>query len=70
LPKKGGSEMLSVTQAANIAEVNVATLRYAIKNGNLAATKVGNAWIITRDELERWLKSPKHQPNKGPRTKQ
>ncbi len=65
----GEDELLTVSQASGIAGVNTATLRYAIKNKHLSATKVGSVWIITREALNKWMDSPAHKPKKGPRPK-
>ncbi len=65
----GDDELLTVTQAAGIAGVNSSTLRHAIKNGHLSASKVGSVWIVTRENLNRWMQSPAHKPKKGPRRK-
>lgn len=60
-------ELLSLTEAAEIAGVETATLRRAALDGRLAARKLGKQWVVTRGNLDKWMKSPAHNPNKGPR---
>lgn len=48
-------------QAAKKAKLKTAsTIRYAILNGRLQATKVGRDWLIAAAELERWIKEERH----------
>ncbi len=65
----GEDELLTVTQAAGIAGVDVSTLRRAAVAGRIKATKLGNQWVVTRGNLEKWMESPAHNPNKGPKRK-
>ena len=48
-------ELLPLPRAAEIAGLNRRTLLTAIRRGNLAATKFGRDWGVTRGELHRYL---------------
>jgi excisionase family DNA binding protein len=67
--KKGGGELLSLAQAAEISGVSTATLRRAAIAGRLIAAKLGSQWVVTRENLNKWMQSPAHNPNKGPKRK-
>lgn len=60
-----GEQMLTVTQAAQIAGYNPSALRNVILAGALPATKVGNAWIIYRSELDKWMSGPNYRSGPG-----
>ncbi len=48
-------------QAAEKANLkNTSTIRYAVIRGKLHATKVGRDWLISADELERWIREERH----------
>lgn len=51
-------DMIDLSTAALIAGVNTSTLRYAIKRGNLPATKFGKTWVVSREALDKWIDDP------------
>lgn len=51
--------LIGLTDAATIANVDSSTLRYAITRGNLPATKFGKSWVVTREALQAWIDDPK-----------
>jgi excisionase family DNA binding protein len=57
---------LSVVEAAQIAHRNPETIRRAIRDSTLRATKPegGREWLIESNELRRWMKAqgPKRSP--------
>lgn len=61
-------KMYSFAEAAEIADVDPATLRHAVKGGRLLATKQGRNWIVTEPELQRWL-NDRHAHKPGPKRK-
>lgn len=62
------SEMLSVTAAAAVLGVRPETVRRAAQQGRIAATKVGpRAWIIARDEVERYGRERQGGGRTGPK---
>jgi excisionase family DNA binding protein len=56
---------LSVPEAAKAAGVGRTTLFEAIRNGHIAAKKVGRRTIILIDDLDGWLKSLPKSTEKG-----
>ncbi len=50
------SDLLTLTQAAALAGVNPASLRRAIARGTLAATKYGKTYLVTADEIARFIR--------------
>jgi excisionase family DNA binding protein len=60
-------ELLSVTQAAKELDMHPDSVRRAILQDRLKATKIGpRAWVIRRRDLERYRETPK-QPGGRPR---
>jgi excisionase family DNA binding protein len=56
---------LTTKQAA--ARLNLksdSTIRHAIRDGELAASKPGHDWLVTIEELERWAREHKVKPRK------
>ena len=49
-----GTDVLTVTQAAERLGVHRTTLLHQIRNGALNAKKLGHQWIITAAEIERY----------------
>ena len=45
---------MTLNEAAQSLGVSPATLRWQVKNGRLAATKVGPVWTVTEAEVERY----------------
>lgn len=43
---------------------DTSTLRHAIRDGKLAATKRGRDWLITESALEQWQKDYQPKPRK------
>jgi excisionase family DNA binding protein len=64
-----GSEekLISLTEAAEIAEVDARTLRRAIAQGSLEAQKIGRNWITTPRAVKEWKAADVHKP--GPKKK-
>lgn len=61
-------EMLSVTAAATLLGVRPETVRRAAQQGRIAATKVGpRAWIIAREEVERYGRERQGGGRTGPK---
>jgi excisionase family DNA binding protein len=57
---------LSIREACAAANVGRTTLYAAIKDGNLAARKIGRRSIVLTDDLARWLRSlPAIAPSGG-----
>lgn len=50
--------LISLSAAAEIAGCDSSTLRFAIKRGNLPATKFGKSWVVTREALQAWIDDP------------
>lgn len=48
-------ELLTFTEAAQIAGVDTSTLRRAAINKDLKAAKKGNLWLVKRSDLEKWM---------------
>lgn len=48
-------DLLTLTDAAALAGVNPASLRHAIRRGTLAATLYGKTYLITHDEIGRFI---------------
>lgn len=42
--------LISLKEYALLHNVDASTVRYKILNGNLKATKIGNSWVIDKDE--------------------
>lgn len=49
------TDLLSLTEAAKVAGVNPASLRHAIRDGRLAATKAGAYWVVNQAEIDRYI---------------
>lgn len=49
-------DVLFLSQAAKVAGLSHSTLRVQIRNGSLAARKLGRDWVVTRKELDRYLR--------------
>jgi excisionase family DNA binding protein len=52
------SECLTVTQAAELRGISRQAVLESIGRGTLKATKVGNQWLISRKDLERFVPHP------------
>lgn len=57
------ADYLTLAEAAEIADLSPATLRWQIRNGRLKARKIGRDWFVTRGELDaylaqRWSRKP------------
>ena len=46
--------ILTLKEAADALGISAATLRSQIRNGAIAATKVGPVWTMTQDEVTRY----------------
>lgn len=51
--------LLTVTQAAALADCNVSYIRAEIDAGRLPAEKIGNQWVITREAFDTWIQNPR-----------
>jgi excisionase family DNA binding protein len=49
------ADYLTLAEAAKIAGLDAATLRWQIKNDRLVARKIGRDWFVTRGELDAYL---------------
>jgi len=52
------SEYLTVTQVAEVRGISRQAVLESISRGTLKATKVGNQWLISRKDLERFVPHP------------
>lgn len=52
------TDVITLSDAALIADVNTSTLRYAIKRKHLPATKFGKTWVVSREALQVWIDDP------------
>lgn len=69
MPKKD-DEMLSITQAADIAKYDPSAIRRLVLGGKLPAKKIGNQWTIARRDLDKWMSGKDYHPGAGrPRKK-
>lgn len=50
-------ELVSPTEAAEIAGCHHDTIRRAIQVGSLKAKKIGNVWIIKTVDLQEWIQA-------------
>jgi excisionase family DNA binding protein len=57
-PDDDGGGYMSLTRAAQLADVAPGTLRRWIREGRLDASRAGRVFRIRRDELERFLANP------------
>jgi hypothetical protein len=62
---KEDDKLLSLTEAATIANYNPASLRKAVLSGRLPAKKIGNQWTITQDDLSKWMNSEDYHTRRG-----
>lgn len=51
-------DMLTAREAADLLRLSPQTIALYIKQRKLPAVKVGRAWLIRRDEVERILEGP------------
>ncbi len=51
------SQYVTVKQAAKLVGVNPASFRHAIRRGSLAAIEPGQDSLVTRDELDRYIRA-------------
>lgn len=51
---KLGKRLLSLQEAADEKGVSRVAIHYAIKRGDLKATRVGNSWVIREEDLEEY----------------
>ena len=58
--------LLSVPQAAERLNLSPAMVRRYCQNGNLHATKITGAWLISLDDLAEFAKKPRRR---GPKSK-
>ena len=52
---------LSVPQCAHRLDLKPAMVRRYCQQGNLAAVKVGNTWVIDEADLEKFAKKPRRR---------
>ena len=52
-------EMLNIGEAATVLRVHPETLRRFIRGGKINAYKIGRRKLITKDELEKFIKKCK-----------
>jgi excisionase family DNA binding protein len=52
-------ELLSLANAAQIAECHNDTIRRALESGFLVAQRVGRSWVIKRSDLQLWIAAGK-----------
>lgn len=50
---------LNVPQVARILRVNIQTVRAYIRSGELAAARVGRSYVITREDVDRFIEKRK-----------
>ncbi|MBK9745995.1 MAG: helix-turn-helix domain-containing protein [Chloroflexi bacterium] len=50
-------DLVSPTEAAEIAGCHHDTIRRAIQVGSLKAKKIGNVWIIKTADLQEWIQA-------------
>jgi Helix-turn-helix domain len=67
---QGDDELLTLAKAAEIAKYKPTSLRNLALKGEFPAKKVGRDWVITRERLEAWMKSPHYHPGGGGRPKE
>lgn len=58
-------ELLSPSQAAEMAKCHNDTIRRAIEVGFLPAQRVGRNWIIRRSDVEIWIKEGRQNRKRG-----
>lgn len=46
--------MLTLAEAARLLNLSPDTLRWQVRNGKLRARKIGNTWVVTPKEVERY----------------
>lgn len=49
-------EYYTLEQLTKELDMNIQTLRIYVKNGSLKASKVGVKYIVTRENINKWLK--------------
>ena len=54
------SELITLAQAAEIADLSPATLKNQASKGRLRADKLGRTWVTTRAWLQEYLDSRQH----------
>lgn len=54
-------DYLSATQAAKILSISPSRVAMLIRAGKLKAEKLGNTWMIHKDDLEEFAKVPRPQ---------
>lgn len=52
-------EFYTLEQLSKELNFNIQTLRAYIKNGELKASKVGTRYIVSREDINKWLKDNK-----------
>ena len=62
LPRTGEREISFEDAAADLG-LETAALRAAIAHDHFAATKVGETWVTTRDEVERYRRENLREPD-------
>lgn len=65
MTQKDGDELLTLAKAAEIAEYKPTSLRNMALRGEFPAKKIGRDWVITRSQLEKWMRGPGYHPRKG-----
>lgn len=50
------SDLLTLLEAADYAGLSHETLRAQIRNGKLDAKKLGRDWVVTRKEMDRYIR--------------
>lgn len=60
--KIGDTEVMTVSEAAQRYEIGRKTLLTQIRRGKIAATKSGHAFLVTSDEMEKYVRERKGKP--------
>lgn len=63
--RKDGNGLLTLNDAAAIAKRDASTLRRQIHLKKLQATKFGRDWLVTREALDAYMKSPSYSDKKS-----
>ncbi len=62
-------DIMGVVDAAAFLGLTASTINRAIQSGALAALKIGQTWVICREDLNDWnenRRGPLGNPNRGP----
>lgn len=58
-----GEKLMGITEAAAAIGVSTATLRRAVRLGQLAGQKIGNTWLVTLSAAKAWKDNPVFHDN-------